>query len=146
LNQKGYSITELMVVAGIIGVLSLLVPVSLSYVRAATTLEGARELQYALTRAKQLAVTTRQSICVQASGGGYQFVQGTCAGIAMTFPEASAGTFLLSNGVTVTNGGASPIFTPFGTVAQAGVLTVNSPNSGGTATVTVTAAGRITIP
>jgi prepilin-type N-terminal cleavage/methylation domain-containing protein len=145
LNQKGYSITELMVVAGIIGVLSLMVPVSLSYVRAATTLEGARELQYALTRAKQLAVTTRQNICVQASSGGYQFVQGTCAGVAMTFPEASTGTFRLSNGVTVANGGGTPTFTPFGTVAQAGVLTVNAPN-GGSATVTVTAAGRITIP
>jgi Tfp pilus assembly protein FimT len=143
-RRNGYSVAELMVVVGIIGILGTLVPVSVGYLRAATALEAARELQVALSRAKQLAVTTRTSICVQATGGGYRFLTGSCAGPVITFPEAGTGTFRLSNGATV-SAGPNPIFTPFGTVTGTGPFTITTP--GGTAaTVTVAASGRITVP
>lgn len=139
-RRDGYSVTELLVVVGIIGILGTLVPISMTYLRAATALEAARELQLALSQAKQLAVTTRTSICVQANGGGYRYLTGTCAGPLM----AGTGTFRLSNGATVT-AGPDPIFTPFGTVTGTGPFTIATP--GGTAaTVTVAASGRITVP
>jgi type II secretion system protein H len=145
---RGYSLSELVVVIAIIGIMgAAAVPWLLSALPGATVTWGAREIQGSLMRAKMLAMSTRQTICVQVVSGGYQFVQGGCAGTVWTGPGTdSTGTFRPSpNSFTVTNGGASPIFTPFGNASQTGVLTVTA-QGGGSRTVTVTASGRVTIP
>lgn len=143
-REDGFSAAEMTAVIGIIAILSVMVPMFVGQLQASTALEAARELRTALLRAKTLAVTTRNSVCLQRTGGGYQIRQGGCAGAAMTFPDANAGTFQLTNHATV-SAGPSPVFTPFGTVTGTGAFTVTTPN-GKTATVTVQASGRITIP
>ena len=146
-GSAGFSLSELVVVLAIIGIMALTaVPWVLSGLPALKVTWGAREIQSALNRAKMLAISTRQNICVQVATGGYQFVQGGCAGLVWSGQGTdSAGTFRPSNGVQVTNAGTSPIFTPFGTASQIGTLTLTVPGAN-SQTVSVTAAGRITIP
>src|SRR5438034_10633194 len=73
---------ELLVVVAILGITALIaIPLVLSYMPGATVRYAARELQSGLNRAKLMAVTTRQPVCVQATAGGYRFFQNTtCTG------------------------------------------------------------------
>ena len=145
---RGYSLSELVVVIAIIGIMgAAAVPWLLSALPGATVTWGAREIQGSLMRAKMLAMSTRQTICVKVVSGGYQFVQGGCAGTVWTGPGTdSTGTFRPSpSSFTVTNSGTNPIFTPFGNASQTGALTVTA-QGGGSRTVSVTASGQVTIP
>jgi len=146
-SQRGYSLSELLVVVGIIAVMVLTaLPFVLSSLRGVTLRSAASEIQDALSRSKMLAVTTRQSICFQTVAGGYQFLQGTCAGTAWRGPGTDAsGTFRSPINVTVTNGGTSPIFTQFGTANPAGTI-IATALGGQTRTATVWPTGRITVP
>lgn len=152
LNNRGFSITELVVVMAVLGTLtSMALPQLLSYLRVATSNAGRDEMRAALGRAKQLAITSRtQNICVAVTSGfppTYQFRQGNCAGPAWIGPGSNAaGNFTLASAVTLANGGAGPIFTPLGTAVQAGTLSVTPHSGGSVQTVTVTTAGRITVP
>lgn len=150
LDARGFSLAEVLVVAALIGVLAAVsAPLFVNYLRAATVRAGAQELRSALNQAKQLAIATRQNICVQvvaAPANGFQFRQGGCNGPAWLGPGTdSTGTFRMQNGVTVTNAGASPAFTWLGAAAPAGTFSVTGPN-GASLTVTVSAAGRISTP
>jgi len=147
-SARGYALSELVVVIAIIGIMgAAAVPWLLSALPGMTVTWGSREIQGSLMRAKMLAISTRQTICVKVVSGGYQFVQGGCAGTVWTGPGTdSTGTFRPSpSSFTVTNSGSSPIFTPFGNASQTGVLTVTA-QGGGSRTVSVTAPGRVTIP
>lgn len=150
-NNRGFSMIELVVVVAVLGILaSMALPQLISYLTVATSTAGLQEMRVALGRAKQLAITSRQNICVAVTVGTpptYQFRQGNCGGPAWLGPGSNAaGNFTLESAVVLANGGANPIFTPLGTAVQAGTLSV-TPYSGGTSqTVTVTTAGRITVP
>jgi prepilin-type N-terminal cleavage/methylation domain-containing protein len=150
-KNGGFSITELVVVMAVLGILaSMAIPQLISYLRVATSNAGRDEMRVALGRAKQLAITSRQNICVVVAVGfppAYQFRQGNCAGPAWIGPGSNAANnFTLASAVTLANGGANPIFTPLGTAVQAGTLSVTPRSGGSTQTVTVTTAGRITVP
>jgi prepilin-type N-terminal cleavage/methylation domain-containing protein len=146
----GWSLAELLVVIAVIGILAVIAtPFFWTYLQSSTVRAGALEMRTALNQGKQLAITRRQNICVQPVGNGYQFLQNTCAGAALpatVVPGADGtGTFRLQNNVVVTVNTVAPVFTPLGNAAPAGQLRVTGP-SGGTLTVTVSAAGRITTP
>ena len=152
LDDRGYNLAELLVVTAIIAILTAMsIPLFTTYLQSSTVRAGAQEMRTGLNWARQLAITLRQSICVQPVGGtGYQFRQTTCAGAVVppaSVPGADAtGTVRLQNNVvlTVSQGNVAPVFTPLGG-AQAGQLTVTGP-SGNSLTVTVSPAGRITTP
>ncbi len=148
LDQRGWTLAELLVVIAVIGILAAMtIPLMMTYVRSSTVRAGAQELRTGLNRAKQLAITLRQNVCVQPAGTGYQF-RNTCPGGAL-LPTAnitgadSTGTFRLQNNVTVTSG-APATFTPLGSATLAGTYTVTGPPPPpNTLNVTVSVAGRI---
>jgi type II secretion system protein H len=148
-TERGYTLTELLVVLAVIGIMAFIaVPLLLTYTSGATIDYGARELRSGLNRAKLMAVTTRQPVCVQPTAGGYQFFQNTtCTGTPWSGTGTDAnGVFRLANNMTATlAAGANPVFNQFGVAVQTGTLRVTGP-TGGSMTVSVEASGRVRIP
>lgn len=148
LDQRGWTLMELLVVVAVVAILAAIaIPVMWGYVRASTVRAGAQEMRTALQQAKQLAITTRNTVTLQAAPGGYQIVCGGagCPGQFWTGTAwtNAATTLRLENSVTVA--GPNIGFSPLGAAVPAGTLTVTGP-SGDVLTVTVSAAGRITTP
>jgi prepilin-type N-terminal cleavage/methylation domain-containing protein len=144
-GSAGFSLSELLVGMSVLGALATVaLPTAWTLLPAATTRGGAREIQDVLNQARMLAIQTRQKICVQPVAGGFQLLQGTCAGAAWIGQGTNAsGVVALSNDVALS--GASPVFTPFGTASTSGALTVY--HAGGSSlTVTVQPSGQVTIP
>ncbi len=148
-TEQGYTLAELLVVLAVIGIMAFIaVPFLLTYTSGATIDYGARELRSGLNRAKLMAVTTRQPVCVQPTAGGYQFFQNTtCTGTPWSGTGTDAnGVFRLVNNMTATlAAGANPVFNQFGVAVQTGTLRVTGP-TGGSMTVSVEASGRVRIP
>jgi len=148
-NQQGFTLAELIVTCALIGmVVAIAMPTMRNALQAMRSRGAVAEMKTGLYRAKQLAITTRQNICVQAAGGGYRFLQGGCAGAAWIGAGTSAaGNLVLNNNVAISNGGNAPVFTPLGAVTNGANSTFTlTPPAGSTLTVTVTPAGRITSP
>ncbi len=149
LDQRGWSLAELLVVIAVIAILAAItIPFFVTYLQSSTVRAGAQEMRTGLNQAKQLAITLRQNVCVQPAGTGYQFRNACPAGALLPAANItgadSTGTFRLQNNVTVTSV-APATFTPLGSATLAGTYTVTGP-SGNFLTVTVSVAGRITTP
>jgi len=144
-GSAGFSISELLVCISVLGAMATIaLPTAWTYLPAAAASGGAREIRAILSQARMVAITTRQSICVQTVAGGFQLLQGTCRGAAWIGPATSAtGVIALSNDVTFS--GPAPVFTAFGTASTSGVVTV-SHGDGTSMTVTVQPSGQVTIP
>jgi Tfp pilus assembly protein FimT len=146
--SKGFSATELIVVAGVIGIITAVtVPFFVSYWRAATLRAGAQELATVLNGARQLAITRNNNVCVTNDGSSVHYRIGGCGNAPWTGPSTdAAGAIPLSNRVRVTGATANPIFNYLGAASPAATFTVFNPQDGATLTVTVAGSGRITIP
>ena len=151
LDDRGFSFAELLVVVAIIAILSTMtIPFMVTYLRSSTVTAGAQEMRTAMHRARQLAITLRQPICVQPVANAYQFRQITCAGAVVSASDApgadATGTFRLQNNVVVavSSGNTAPVFNPLGGAAT-GQLTVTGP-TGNFLTVTVSGSGRVSTP
>lgn len=145
IRSAGFSLSELLVCLSVLGAMATVaLPTLWTYLPAAAASGGAREIRAILSQARMVAITTRQNICVQAVAGGFQLLQGTCAGVAWVGPDTNAsGVIALSNDVSFI--GPAPVFTAFGTASTSGVVTV-SHGSGNSLTVTVQPSGQVTIP
>ena len=143
--SAGFSLSELLVGLSVLGAMATIaLSTAWTYLPAAAASGGAREIRAILSQARMVAISTRQSICVQTAGGGFRLLQGTCAGAAWIGPGTSAtGTIAVSNDVTFS--GPAPVFTAFGTASTSGVVTVYH-GSGTSLTVTVQPSGQVTIP
>jgi Tfp pilus assembly protein FimT len=146
-DAGGYTFAELLAVVTVVGVLALIgVPAVLGYLQTTSVREAARELQAGLNRARATAIMTHRNICVALSGTtGYQMLQDSCAGTALTPDDAPSGVFTLGNNMTLGNAGNAPVFTPFGTASPGAVFTVQEPG-GASGTVTVAVSGRVSVP
>ncbi len=144
-GSTGFSVSELLVCISVLGAMATIaLPTAWTYLPAAAASGGAREIRAILSQARMVAITTRQNICVRTVAGGFQLLQGTCAGAAWIGPDTSAtGVIALSNDVTFS--GPAPVFTAFGTASTSGVVTV-SHGAGTSLTVTVQPSGQVTIP
>lgn len=144
-GRTGLSISELLVCISVLGAMATIaLPTAWTYLPAAGASGGAREIRAILSQARMVAITTRQNICVRTVAGGFQLLQGSCAGAAWIGPDTSAtGVIALSNDVSFS--GPAPVFTAFGTASTSGVVTV-SHGSGTSVTVTVQPSGQVTIP
>ena len=145
LDQRGYSLTELIVVIAIFGVVSLAtIPNLLSFQRAATTRAGAQELANIVTRARWLAISQRTMVCLVTTSYRVQVKTGGCAGTNWTGAGTdSSGTIGLQNGMRVTTN-PQVVFSPLGTATTTGSFTVQNTADSSTMTVTVAASGRVT--
>jgi Tfp pilus assembly protein FimT len=144
-HSAGISLSELLVCLSVLGAMATIaLPTAWTYLPAAAATGGAREIRAILSQARMVAITTRQNICVQAVAGGFQLLQGTCAGVAWVGPDTNAaGVIAISNDVSFA--GPAPVFTAFGTASTSGVVTV-SHGGGNSLTVTVQPSGQVTIP
>lgn len=132
-----------MAITAIITIVAM--PSLLTYWRSATTRAAAQELAAGLNRARQLAISQNQSICVEVGGAQYRYRIGGCAGAIWAGSGAKAtGYFALANNVTVTSN-ANPVFDYLGAATPAATFTVTNPVGGGTRTVAVSASGRVQI-
>jgi prepilin-type N-terminal cleavage/methylation domain-containing protein len=144
IRSAGFSLSELLVCLSVLGAMATVaLPTAWTYLPAAAATGGAREIRAILSQARMVAITTRQNICVQAVGGGFQLLQGTCAGAPWVGSDTNAaGEIALSNDVSFS--GPAPVFTAFGTASTSGVVTVY--HGGNSLTVTVQPSGQVTIP
>jgi Tfp pilus assembly protein FimT len=138
---------ELVVVCAVVGIVSAAgLPTLWSTFRSTTRQATVTEMKATLQRAKQLAITRRQNICVQPVAGAVQFRQVNCGGAAWTGSATDgAGNIRLTNNVAVTNG-TPPIFTPTGGITAGASTFTLTPAGQPAATVTVSPTGRITSP
>lgn len=147
LNARGFGIAELIVVVAVIGLLAALAtPSMLTYWQSSTLSAGAAEMASILNRGRQLAISQNGNVCVQVSGSSVQFRSVSCAGTIWTGSgTTSAGLMSLSNGLQISNGGASVIFTNAGGANPGGSYTVTDPKTSRTRSVLVAATGRVTV-
>jgi len=145
-NERGFGMTELIVVVAILGVLAALgVPNLLRYWQTSTLAAGADELAGVLSRARALAVTRNTTVCVQVTGTNVRFVIPTCAGTAWTGTGTdAAGVIRLSSSLQI-SGGASAIFTSTGGANPGVTYTVTNPTDSKTRSVQVLTTGRVTV-
>jgi prepilin-type N-terminal cleavage/methylation domain-containing protein len=145
-GQRGFGLTELIVVLGLIAVLAILgIPNLLRYWQTSTLGAGADELAGVLSRARALAVTQNTTVCVQVTGTNVRLLTAGCAGTVWTGTGTdAAGVIRLSNSLEV-QGGASAVFTSTGGASPGANYTVRDPKNGNTRTVAVATTGRVTI-
>ena len=145
-SQRGFGMTELIVVIALIGVLAVLgVPNLLTYWQTSTLGAGADEFAGILGRARALAVTQNTTVCVQVVGTSVRFVIPGCAATVWTGTGTdAAGVIRLSGGLQI-SGGASAIFTSTGGANPGATYVVTNPQDGNTRSVAVSTTGRLTI-
>ena len=146
LSRRGFTAAELLVVMAIVGIIAATsVPWMITYWRSATLRAAAEELAAGLNRARQLAISQNQGVCVEVTEGKYRFRVGGCGAAIWTgLGTGTNGFFTLANGVTVA-ANANPVFDYLGATAPAATLTVTNPQGGATRNVVVSASGRVQI-
>ena len=149
-HTAGYSMTELLVVIGMIAVLATLAaPQFLSFWRTSSTTAAASELVATLNRARQLAISGNQNYCAEVSGTSVRFRQNTnstcTAGAVWTGPGTDGGGLIrLQNDMRVSGGPV--VFTSLGAAALGGTFTVTNPTpNGGSRNVIVAPSGRVRV-
>jgi prepilin-type N-terminal cleavage/methylation domain-containing protein len=150
---RGFTITEVVAVAAIIGLLTAVSAPSLwTYIRTARLRAGAEEMVSVLNRARQLAIGMSTTVCVTNDGATAQYRVGTCAGAAWTGVGTDAdGSIRLANDLRV-SGADHLCFNDLGAgsttpapCAANGTLTVTNPSGGATVKVIMATTGRVRI-
>lgn len=148
-SRAGFGLSEFLVVIAITGVLiSVTVPMVLSYYHNAQNTTGAQQIRTLLTQARQIAIDQRTFVCVQASAPTQMsfYVNTACAGTPWLGDITdAAGNITLQPGFTV-SASASPVFDYLGGALPQATYTVTNTTTGSTLTVSVATSGRITIP
>jgi len=146
LNEAGFSLTELIVVVGVIGIImAASAPFFLSYLRTSALRTGAEEMVTVLNRARQLAIRDNSNMCVTNDGTRVQYHIATCGGTVWTGPGTDVVGFIqLGNNITVASG-QNVVFTYIGTATVAGTYTVTNPQDSRTMSVIVAPSGRVSI-
>ena len=145
-SDAGFSMAELLVVCVIVGILAIAsVPFFISYYQSAALKAAAQELATFLNQGRQVAIKENQSVCVQTASGSIQFRVSGCSGTAWVGPGTdSSGNLNVPPGFTLT-ASANPVFTYLGAAAPAATYTVTNSQNGKTLSVTISAAGRVSV-
>jgi prepilin-type N-terminal cleavage/methylation domain-containing protein len=145
-DARGFSMVELLVILAVIGMVAVFaLPSFLTYWQGATLRAGSEELKTVLNGARQLAITSNNTVCITTTTT-IQYHVGACGSATYVGPGTdSAGNITLTSAVQIANN-PQVAFTYLGGASTSGVYTVRNPVNGTTQTVSVTASGRITVP
>jgi Tfp pilus assembly protein FimT len=154
-DSRGFTLAELMVIVGILGILAVLAaPTLFSYIQTSALQAGARELVTAINLGRQLAIARNTTVCVELTGTnplgeaeGIRLRTGGCAGTIWTGPATdSTGLIKVSDpGTLLIRTTANAVFTNLGAASTVGIYTVRNPVDSKTRTVTVEASGRVSL-
>ena len=146
-RHAGFSLVELLVLVGILGILTTIsVPFFIRYYQAAAVKAAAEEVATFLNQGRQIAIKENQSVCASIDNNAMHYHMTNCGGTVWLGPGTdAAGNIRIPAGFTLTTT-AEPIFSYLGAAAPAATFTVRHTPSGRQITVTVTASGRVTIP
>jgi type IV fimbrial biogenesis protein FimT len=151
LNARGFTMTELLVVCAIVGILTAVAtPFFMRYVQTASLEAAAQELTAIINGARQLAIARNTNVCVSLTSSQATYKTGTsstCGG-GTTFVGVntrSDGTMPLGNNMTISGTTASVTFSSLGAAVTAGTYTVRDPTTSSTMSVVVAASGRVRI-
>ena len=151
LNERGFSMAELLMVVAVVGILTALgTPFFMRYMQSASLKAGAQELATIISGARQLAIARNTNACVSLTGNQAIYktgVSSTCAGGSTyvgpgTKPD---GSLPLSNSITITGTTANVVFSPLGAALMAGTYTVRHPTTNLTLSIVVATGGRVMV-
>lgn len=145
-NERGFGLTELVVVVALLGILTLFaVPNLVSYYQSSSLTAGAEQLAAVLNRARHLAISRNTSVCVEQAGTTVRLRTVSCAGTIWTgVGTDGAGTIPIANNLNV-SGGASAIFTNTGAASTTATYTLTDPKTSRSRNVVVSSTGRVII-
>jgi len=148
-GRAGFGLSEFLVVIAITGVLiSVTVPIVLSYYHNAQNTTGAQQIRTILNQARQIAIDQRTFVCVQVTAPTQMafYASPDCTGSPwLGSITDAAGNITLQPGFTM-SASASPVFDYLGHVLPQATYTVTNTTTGSTLTVSVATSGRIAIP
>ena len=145
-GHAGYTVIEILLVLGIIGILTLIAtPTFLGYYQGALLRVAAEEVAAFLNQGRQLAIVQNGSICVHSSSTAMHYRQGTCAGTTWTGPGTDAsGSIAVPAGITL-SATADPIFNYVGGNTTGATYTITHMQSSTLVHVVVALSGRVSI-
>ena len=145
-GHAGYTVIEMLLVLGIIGILTLIAtPTFLGYYQGAQLRVAAEEVAAFLNQGRQLAIVQNGSICVHSSSTAMHYRQGTCAGTTWTGPGTDAsGSIAVPAGITL-SATADPIFNYVGGNTTGATYTITHTQSSTLVHVVVALSGRVSI-
>lgn len=145
-DQRGFSVTELLVVVAIIGIISVLgMPLFVSFLQAQQLRGAAQEVATLLNQARQLAIArnTSYQVVLDVPENRLRFVR-TSDTTPWTGPGTdSSGYRKLENRARLTSA-TNPTFNPLGTATGA-TITVKNAQGDAALNVIVSASGRIRV-
>jgi Tfp pilus assembly protein FimT len=147
-DSRGFTLAELMVIVGILGILAVLAaPTLFSYIQTSALQAGARELATAINLGRQLAIARNTTVCVEVTGTNIRLRTGGCLGTIWTGSATdSTGLIKVSDpGTMLISTTANAVFTNLGAASTTGIYTVRNPVDSKTRTVTVAPSGRVSI-
>jgi prepilin-type N-terminal cleavage/methylation domain-containing protein len=145
-RHAGYSVIEILLVVGIIGILTVIAtPTFLGYYQGAQLRVAAEEVAAFLNQGRQLAIVQNGSICVHSSSTAMHYRQGTCAGTTWTGPGTDAsGSIAVPAGITLSTT-ADPIFNYVGGSTTGATYTITHTQPNTLVHVVVALSGRVSI-
>jgi type II secretory pathway pseudopilin PulG len=147
-KDSGFSISELVVVIAVTGVLSVvMILFFLNYYQAAAARADVQQMMTLLNQAREIAIKQNDSVCVTFPGGSQMaFLVGGCEGTAWIGAGTdAAGTINLPQGFTVSP--LNPVsFNYLGAAGAATSYTMTNTTTGGTTTISIALTGRVTSP
>jgi Tfp pilus assembly protein FimT len=148
-SEAGYSIVELALVVGIIGIMTALAtPLFLTYYQASSLRVAAEEVAAFINQGRQLGIkenVVNPGVCVHITPTALQYRLGSCAAAAWVGPGTdAAGNVKVPDGITLTKNN-DPIFSYLGAANPGATITVKNSQTEATLRVVVAASGRVCI-